>query len=54
MPKRNNIYSELLGYLSKHKAYWLIPIIVIALGFATLITLATLSPAAAPFIYTLF
>ncbi|MBE2205417.1 MAG: hypothetical protein IAE94_13880 [Chthoniobacterales bacterium] len=54
MAKRQNIISELLGYLGKHKAYWLIPILVIALLFAALIALAAISPAAAPFIYTLF
>ncbi len=54
MAKRNNIISELVGFLTKHKAYWLIPILVIAIIFAALIALATISPAAAPFIYTLF
>lgn len=54
MAKRKNLISELIGYLAKHKAYWLIPILVIAIIFAALIALAAISPAAAPFIYTLF
>lgn len=54
MAKRKNIISELIGYLTKHKAYWLVPILVIAVFFAALLALASLSPAAAPFIYTLF
>jgi len=54
MAKRKNLISELIGYLGKHKAYWLIPILVIAIFFAALIALASISPAAAPFIYTLF
>jgi hypothetical protein len=54
MAKRHNIISELIGFLAKHKAYWLIPILVIAILFAGLIALAAISPASAPFIYTLF
>ncbi len=54
MAKRANLHTELLGFLSKYKAYWLVPILIIALFFAVLIVIATISPAAAPFIYTLF
>ncbi len=46
--------GEFIGFLAKHKAYWLIPILVIAILMAALIALAVISPAAAPFIYTLF
>ena len=54
MAKRKSIVSELIGYLATHKAYWLVPILIIAALFAGLLALAALSPAAAPFIYTLF
>ena len=54
MPKRQTLISEFIGFIVKRKAYWLIPIIIVALILATLIALASISPAAAPFIYTLF
>ena len=54
MAKRKKLHSELLGFLGAHKAYWLVPILIISIVFAALIALAALSPAAAPFIYTLF
>ena len=54
MAKRKKLHNELLGFLAKHKAYWLVPIIIIAIIFAALIALAGITPAAAPFIYTLF
>lgn len=54
MAKRNHLLRELVGFLAKHKAYWLVPILIVAILFAALIALAAISPAAAPFIYTLF
>ena len=45
--------KDLLGFLRTRKKYWLIPIIVILLGFGLLIVL-TGGSAIAPFIYTLF
>jgi hypothetical protein len=54
MAKRQNLFIELVGFLAKHKAYWLVPILIIAILFSVLIALASLSPAAAPLIYTLF
>jgi hypothetical protein len=43
----------LWGFLRTRKKYWLIPIIIILLGFGLLIVL-TGGSAIAPFIYTLF
>jgi hypothetical protein len=54
MPKRQNLISEFIGFIAKRKAYWLIPILIVVLILASLIALAAISPAAAPFIYTLF
>ena len=44
---------DLWGFLRSRKKYWLIPIIIILLGFGLLIVL-TGGSAIAPFIYTLF
>ena len=45
--------KDLWGFFRTRKKYWLIPIIVILLGFGVLIVL-TGGSAIAPFIYTLF
>ncbi|MGZ6249720.1 MAG: DUF5989 family protein [Syntrophales bacterium] len=45
--------KDLWGFLRSRKKYWLIPIIIILLGFGLLIVL-TGGSAIAPFIYTLF
>ncbi len=45
--------KDLLGFLRSRKKYWLLPIIVVLLGFGLLIVL-TGGSAIAPFIYTLF
>lgn len=45
--------KELWAYLSRRKALWLAPIVVILLAFGALLLLAQ-SSAVAPFIYTLF
>jgi hypothetical protein len=45
--------KDLWGFLKDRKKFWLLPIIVIMLGFGTLLVFAGGS-AIAPFIYTLF
>jgi hypothetical protein len=45
-----NLLTELWGFLSHNKKWWLLPIILVLLMFGVLMLL----PAAAPFIYTLF
>jgi hypothetical protein len=45
--------KDLWGFLRTRKKYWLIPIIIILLGFGLLIVM-TGGSAIAPFIYTLF
>jgi Family of unknown function (DUF5989) len=45
--------KDLWGFLRTRKKYWLIPIIIVLLGFGLLIVL-TSGSAIAPFIYTLF
>ena len=44
--------SEFLFFLKTSKTWWLLPIIVILVGFGVLVFLS--GTAAAPFIYTLF
>jgi hypothetical protein len=44
---------DLWGFLKNRKKFWLLPLILILLGFGVLIVLAGGS-AIAPFIYTLF
>jgi hypothetical protein len=45
--------KDLWGFLAHRKKFWLLPLIIILLGFGVLIVLASGS-AIAPFIYTLF
>jgi len=45
--------KDLWGFLNQRKKFWLLPIIVILLGFGLIIVFAGGS-AIAPFIYTLF
>lgn len=45
--------KDLWGFLKHRKKFWLLPLIMILVGFGTLIALASGS-AIAPFIYTLF
>jgi Family of unknown function (DUF5989) len=49
---KTNVASEFWYFLSHTKKWWLLPIIVILLGFTVLVVLS--GTAAAPFIYTLF
>jgi hypothetical protein len=44
---------DMIDYFMHRKKYWLVPIILILLGFGALILL-TSGSAIAPFIYTLF
>ena len=50
--RRTGMVSEFLYFLKTSKKWWLLPIIVILVGFGVLVFLS--STAAAPFIYTLF
>jgi Family of unknown function (DUF5989) len=45
--------KDLMGFFGSRKKYWLLPIIIVLLGFGILIVL-TSGSAIAPFIYTLF
>lgn len=45
--------SDLWGFLSQRKKFWLLPVIVVLVAFGALLTMAGGS-AIAPFIYTLF
>ena len=45
--------KDLWGFLSQRKKLWLLPAILVLLGFGTVIVL-TGGTAIAPFIYTLF
>jgi hypothetical protein len=44
--------KDMWGFLAQRKKFWLLPIIVVLLGFGVIIALA--GTAIAPFIYTLF
>ncbi len=50
--KQGGLASEFLHFLKTSKKWWLLPIIVVLVGFGVLVFLS--STAAAPFIYTLF
>ena len=45
--------KDLWGFLSHRKKFWLLPLILVLLGFGTL-TVLTSGTAIAPFIYSLF
>jgi hypothetical protein len=50
--RRENLLSELWGFLKQNKKWWLIPILLVLLLFGLLIILS--GTGLAPFIYTLF
>jgi len=50
--RRENLISELWGFLKQNKKWWLIPILLVLLLFGLLILLS--GTGLAPFIYTLF
>jgi hypothetical protein len=47
-----SFFTDLFGFLGARKKYWLVPVIIVLLGFGVLIALS--GTAIAPFIYTLF
>jgi hypothetical protein len=47
------LLKDLWGFLGHRKKFWLLPLLIILLGFGALIAFAAGS-AIAPFIYTLF
>jgi hypothetical protein len=51
--RRFAIASELLGSLWNNKRWWIVPMVVVLLGFVVVLVMAQ-SSAIAPFIYTLF
>jgi hypothetical protein len=51
-PQRTGLVSEFLYFLKTSKKWWLLPIIIVLVGFGVLVFLS--GTAAAPFIYTLF
>ncbi len=50
--KESSLLGEFIAMMKENKKWWLIPIVVILLGFGVLIILG--ATGAAPFIYTLF
>lgn len=52
--KRQGLISEFWGFMKENKAYWMAPIIIVSLLLIGILVLATISPAAATFIYTTF
>lgn len=51
--KELSLLGEFLLMLRENKKYWMIPLLILLLGFGLLLVLGS-SPAIAPFIYTLF
>ena len=49
---RSSLFGELWLFMRVRKKWWLLPIVVILIGFGVIVFLS--STAAAPFIYTLF
>ncbi len=49
---QQGVVSEFWHFLGQTKKWWLLPIVVIILGFGVLVLVS--GSAAAPFIYTLF
>ncbi|MDH3327701.1 MAG: DUF5989 family protein [Desulfobulbaceae bacterium] len=45
------LLGEMCGYSWKHKVWWLVPLVLILIVFAFLISVGQIS---APFLYTLF
>jgi hypothetical protein len=50
--KQAGLLTELFQLLKHNKKYWMLPLLLILLGFGVLIFLS--STAAAPFLYTFF
>ncbi|MGC8743723.1 MAG: DUF5989 family protein [Verrucomicrobiia bacterium] len=51
-PEDLSLFEEFIQMLKHNKKYWMIPILLMLLGFGVLLILG--STGAAPFIYTLF
>ena len=51
---KESILKEIWYYVRSEKKYWAIPLIVIFVIFAALLTIAQTVPIISPFIYTLF
>ncbi|HON07186.1 MAG TPA: DUF5989 family protein [Verrucomicrobiota bacterium] len=51
-PEELSLFQEFVQMLKHNKKYWMIPIVLMLLGFGVLLILG--STGAAPFIYTLF
>jgi hypothetical protein len=49
-----SLVREFWDFMKVRKKFWLAPIIIVLVILSGFIILASLSPAAAPFIYTLF
>lgn len=55
MSERTSIFTEFFLFLKENKAYWIAPIVIVALALLGLIAFVALSGgAAAPFVYTFF
>jgi hypothetical protein len=51
---RWGIAGQLIGFLWEERLWWMVPMVVVLLGFGLLLAFAASSPALAPFIYTIF
>jgi len=51
MAKRRGVMGEFWVFLKQHKAYWMIPIIIILILLVWLALAGTIAPALSPFLY---
>ena len=51
---KESLFQEIWYYVRSEKKYWAIPLVVIFVIFAALLTIAQTVPIISPFIYTLF
>lgn len=49
-----SLVREFWDFMKVRKKFWLAPILIVLVLLSSFILLATMSPVAAPFIYTLF
>jgi len=52
--KPPGLVREIAALLRSNRKWWLVPVLIVLLGVGAVLAFAMTSPAAAPFIYSLF
>ncbi|MEK0451107.1 MAG: hypothetical protein RL088_3375 [Verrucomicrobiota bacterium] len=52
--KPPGLVREIVDLLRSNRKWWLVPVLIVLLGVGAVLAFAITSPAAAPFIYSLF